>query len=606
MRERTRQDDLHLGRDVRGDMTLEAAQDERGDLAPDLAERDGGVAEHEALESGALAEQSGHQEAEDRPQVRGSVLEGRARDRDPVVGLEREARLRGLRLGVLDGLGFVEHRVAETGLREQFGMTTQLRVAGDPETGAGILDEIILGREDGRPGAEFRVETLDLAEPHRDDARRTDDEGTLADGTRREQGEHLDGLAEAHLVGQQRMGAQFAKPAEPGDAFGLVRTQVRRQVVRRSRLVEQLVLPGLEVVVELEGADGRMVEQRQQQVTRDFAVLRPPVLGEVGDGGVVGDDALAGQDDGASAGLEQEFLLIGEQAVPAGLEAPVQLEGLAVGRRLRFGIDGDLQLLVAEDVQGGLADQLETLAPIGQVLAYEALDTADIVDRPGSGGLAVGEAGPVGHGIEPEQGLPLLVGKFVARDGAGAEAVPGMTAAAGPGGGNLQTVRGEIEAHLQLQRGAGVGVLAFGLLRRLGRGGHGGLIDRRELIGEQFLDLIKRSHGERRAILLFRQRGPPVHLAVDDLDDRADGLLLGPGDGFGALRLEFDLSDQSFGIESASFGEVGGLEDVFPVFRQGREPPLQGFRGVGAVGRTRGRHRRSKIRPRRVWSYNPQ
>ena len=290
----------------------------------------------------------------------------------------------------------------------------------------------------------------------------------------------------------------------------------------------------------------------------------------------------------------------------AGLEAPVQLEGLAVARRFGLGIDGDLQLLVAEDVEGVLADQLEALAPFGQVLAHEAFDPADVVDRPRAGGLAVAEAGPVGHRVETEQSLALFVRKFVAGHRSGAEAVPGMTAAAGPGGGNLQTVGGEIEAHLQLQRGASVGILAFGLLRRLGRGGHGGLIDRRELIGEQFLDLIQRSHGERRAVLLFRQRRPPIDLAVDDFDDRADGLFFGPGDGFGALRLEFDLSDQSFGIESATFGEVGGLESVFPVFRQGREPPLQGFRGVGAVGRTRGRHRRYLIRPREVWPYNPQ
>ena len=118
VRERTRKDDFHLRRDVGGDMALETAQDERRDLPTHLAERDGGVTEHQPLEAGALTEQAGHQEAEDGPKVRGTVLERRTGDRDAVVGLERDASLRGLRLRVLDRLGFVEHGITETGLRE--------------------------------------------------------------------------------------------------------------------------------------------------------------------------------------------------------------------------------------------------------------------------------------------------------------------------------------------------------------------------------------------------------------------------------------------------------------------------------------------------------
>jgi hypothetical protein len=329
-----------------------------------------------------------------------------------------------------------------------------------------------------------------------------------------------------------------------------------------------------------------------QQVTRHFAVLRAPVLGEVGDGGVIGHDALTGEDDGTAARLEQEFLFVGEQAVPAGLEPPVQLEGLSVRRRFGFRVDGDLQLFVAEDIEGVFSDQLEALAPFGQVFPHETFDSSDVVDRPGAGGLAVGEAGPMGDRIEPEQGLTLLVGKFIARDRARAEAIPSVPSPAGPAGGDLQPVGGKLEGHLQLQRSPGVGILALRLFRGLGGGRHGGFVDRRQLIGEQLFDLIQGGHGEGRSVLLFGQRSAPVEFAVDDLNDGADGLLLRAGHGLGALGLEFDLSDQAFGIEPATFGEVGGLEGVFPVFGQGREPPLQGFRGVGAVGRTRGRHRR--------------
>ena len=198
----------------------------------------------------------------------------------------------------------------------------------------------------------------------------------------------------------------------------------------------------------------------------------------------------------------------------------------------------------------------------------------------------------MGDRIEPEQGLTLLVGKLIARDRAGAEAIPSVPSPAGPAGGDLQPVGGKFEGHLQLERRPGVGILALRLFGRLGGGRHGGLVDRRQLIGQQLLDLVDRGDGERRSVLLFRQRSAPFDFAVDDLDDGSDRLLFGAGDGLGALGLEFDLSDQSFGIEPATFGEVGGLEGVFPVFGQGRKPPLQGFRGVGAVGRTRGRHRR--------------
>ena len=95
-------------------------------------------------------------------------------------------------------------------------------------------------------------------------------------------------------------------------------------------------------------------------------------------------------------------------------------------------------------------------------------------------------------------------------------------------------------------------------------------------------------------------------LVAVDLDDGADGLGLRAGDGFGVLGLELDLPDQSFGIEAPTFDQVGFLESGLPFLRQGHKPPLQGFRGVGAIGRTRGRHRRNRIKPAPFSPYNPQ
>ena len=72
--ERARQDDLHLGRDVRRDVALETTQDERRDLAANLAEGDRRIAEHLTLEISALAEQARHEEPENRPEIGGAVL----------------------------------------------------------------------------------------------------------------------------------------------------------------------------------------------------------------------------------------------------------------------------------------------------------------------------------------------------------------------------------------------------------------------------------------------------------------------------------------------------------------------------------------------------
>ena len=58
------------------------------------------------------------------------------------------------------------------------------------------------------------------------------------------------------------MGAEFAESTQPSDALGLIRTEVGRETVGWSRLLEELVLPGLKVVVEFQGADRGVIEQR--------------------------------------------------------------------------------------------------------------------------------------------------------------------------------------------------------------------------------------------------------------------------------------------------------------------------------------------------------
>ena len=131
-----------------------------------------------------------------------------------------------------------------------------------------------------------------------------------------------------------------------------------------------------------------------------------------------------------------------------GLKAPVQLKRSAVGSGLRLGVDGNLELFVAEDVEGVLADELEALTPVVELLAHKPFDATDVIDGPGAGGLAVDEAGPVRDGVETEKSLTLLIGKLISRDSPRAEAIPGMPTPPCPGGRNLEPVGRQIKGHL--------------------------------------------------------------------------------------------------------------------------------------------------------------
>ena len=146
------------------------------------------------------------------------------------------------------------------------------------------------------------------------------------------------------------MGTKVTEPAEPRDALGLIRSQVLRKVVGRDRFLQQLVLPSAEVLVEPQGPHGGMIKQRQQQVTRHFPVLRLPVFGEIRHRRVISNDALTRQNDRPPARLEEKLLFVALQLVAPRLESPIQAKGLPVGPGFSFGVHGNLELLVAEDI----------------------------------------------------------------------------------------------------------------------------------------------------------------------------------------------------------------------------------------------------------------
>ena len=503
-------------------------------------------------------------------------------------GLDGEAGLGGLGIRVLDGLGLVEHDVGEGVVGQQRGVAPQLGVAGDPDARGLVAREVVVGRQ--HRGGDAGLEAGELGHPDGDDARGADDEAGAVAGARGEEGQHLHRLAQAHLVGQQRVGAEVAHAAEPGHAARLVGAEVGREALGLGRLAQEGVLPGPEVVVEAQGADGGVVEQREEEVARDGPILAAPVLGEVGDRRVVGHHALAGQDDGAPAGLEQELLLGGAQAMAAGLQAPGEAEAAGLlGRRLGVGVDGDLELLVAEDGEALLAHEAEAAAPVGELLADEALDAADVVDVPGARLLVVDEAGAVGDGVEAEEGLALLVGELLGRDRAGAEAALVLAALADPGAGEGEALGVELEGDLEPQGvvgplgGLGLGGGRDGLRRE-------GLAERVDLVGQQLLDLVDGGDGEGGAAGVVGQRGAPLEGAVGDLQHGADGLGLGLGDDLGGVGPQLQVPDHALRIQATPLGEVLLGKALLPVLRQRGEPALERLGRVRPIGRPGVRH----------------
>ena len=131
-----------------------------------------------------------------------------------------------LGVGILDGLRFIEHGVTEFSFIQERSVSAQLGIAGNPDVGVGIRGEILLGGEDG--SFETGLEASDFADPDRDDAGGTDNDGALLGCAAGEEREDLDGFAEAHFVGQQWVCTEITETSKPSHTACLVRTQVGR------------------------------------------------------------------------------------------------------------------------------------------------------------------------------------------------------------------------------------------------------------------------------------------------------------------------------------------------------------------------------------------
>ena len=230
---------LHFVRKIlyHGSVRLEPPQDERRRQLPRSAARPRNRPSSEwgaetAPELGLVAEKAGVQEVHDGPQLTDVVLDRRARERDPVVGRSERAARDWRVSGILDVLRLVENDSGPRDLFQLIDIAMQERIAGDDERVArGLLDEFLAAcarqsmmdehRKLGSKTRRFLPPVADHRSGADQEHRAVDAVGAVAF----EQRESLDGLSEAHIVGQTGAQSVLSKESEPGESAHLIRPQ---------------------------------------------------------------------------------------------------------------------------------------------------------------------------------------------------------------------------------------------------------------------------------------------------------------------------------------------------------------------------------------------
>ena len=227
---------LDLVRQLLQDVFLEAAQDERHDVALEVL--------HGALvfflddrhfiarlEAVVVQQIARHQEIENRPELRQRVFHRRARQREIIGGLELFDGARGLRRRILDVLRLVEEDIAERAGRIEVDVAPQHVVRRDQHIAlrARRREQLLaLGfRASDDFRAELRREALGLVEPVVDERGRRDYQRrrTPTVALREQERQHLQRLAEAHVVCENATEAVVRKARQPVEARDLVVAQ---------------------------------------------------------------------------------------------------------------------------------------------------------------------------------------------------------------------------------------------------------------------------------------------------------------------------------------------------------------------------------------------
>ena len=185
----------------------------------------------ELPQPGGAAKLAGVQKLEDAPQLADVVFDGRARERQPMPRPEEPAGLGRLAGGVFDRLRLVEHHVIKLGLTVGEDVAPQRAVGRDHDVPVGERAGLVHPRGAGvvyHP--EARCELPRLLDPVEDETAGHDHKRRAARQAGRlrlllpprEERQHLDRLAEAHVVGEAAAEAELLQEHQPAEAFPLV------------------------------------------------------------------------------------------------------------------------------------------------------------------------------------------------------------------------------------------------------------------------------------------------------------------------------------------------------------------------------------------------
>ena len=198
-------------------------------------------ATHERWRIGALvatpelllgAEQAGVHERHDAPQVERAVLERRAGERQAMPRTQLARGLTDRRHRVLDVLRLVQHGRAQFDLAPRLDVAPQQCVVGHQQVvRVGVRQQVAASRAALEHGhAQPGRKTFGLAAPVVHDRRRRHDQRRPERGIVLAQvqqpHECLHGLAQAHVVGQNRAHAERGRPRQEVHAFALVGPQL--------------------------------------------------------------------------------------------------------------------------------------------------------------------------------------------------------------------------------------------------------------------------------------------------------------------------------------------------------------------------------------------
>ena len=246
-----------------------------------------------ATEALVAAKEAGHQEVEDAPELGQAVLDRGARQRETVLGREHLDRPRRERLLVFDVLGLIEHDAEEALVGIVLHVATQEVIARDQDLVPGLGQDAaaLWGRAGHHGHVHLRGKLGKLRLPVVDERGGANDEGPPAAAARKQKGDQLGRLAEAHLVGEDAAKSHVRERREPLEALALVAAQLdgqaRRQLVGggvhaaeiRDPLVEGgILLVVADHVVQQEGlVGGHLHDARGELAGRE-----PQFVGQIG------------------------------------------------------------------------------------------------------------------------------------------------------------------------------------------------------------------------------------------------------------------------------------------------------------------------------------